>query len=73
MIGPVPISDTPEELQIYNKASIQMNEGFLHVCKSYNVEFFDAATWNIPLAYDGVHFSEEGCIRFAEKMIEILG
>ena len=72
VIGPVPISDTPEELRIYHEASIRMNEGFSQVCKSCEVEFYDATTWNIPLAYDGVHFSEEGCIRFAEKMIEVL-
>lgn len=30
-----------------------------------NIPFVDTRSWNIPLAYDGVHFSEEGHHLFA--------
>lgn len=30
--------------------------------------FVNAAEWDIPMAYDGVHFTEEGHRRFAERL-----
>ena len=36
------------------------------------VSFADAGEWEIPTAYDGVHFTEEGHARFAEKLSAIL-
>lgn len=32
------------------------------------VPFLDAGQWDIPMAYDGVHFTEEGHRRFAEQL-----
>lgn len=32
--------------------------------------FADAGKWNIPLAFDGVHFTEEGHAKFAERAQE---
>lgn len=34
--------------------------------------FADAGTWNIPLAYDGVHFTEQGHKAFAAGLLEVL-
>ena len=31
------------------------------------VAFSDAGEWGIPLAFDGVHFTEEGHVKFAEQ------
>ena len=31
------------------------------------IRFADAGKWNITLAYDGVHFTEEGHVRFADQ------
>ena len=31
------------------------------------VAFADAGEWHIPLAFDGVHFTEEGHVKFAEQ------
>ena len=31
------------------------------------VAFADAGEWGIPLAFDGVHFTEEGHVKFAEQ------
>ena len=34
--------------------------------------FADTAGWEIPLAFDGVHFTAEGHVRFAQHMEELL-
>ena len=34
--------------------------------------FADAGDWNIPLAYDGVHFTEQGHKAFAAGLLEVL-
>lgn len=34
--------------------------------------FVNAVSWEIPLCYDGVHFTEEGHQRFAEKLQDII-
>lgn len=36
------------------------------------IRFADAGEWGIPLAYDGVHFTEEGHRIFAEKLLGLL-
>ncbi len=40
------------------------------VSERQGVRFADAGLWGIQLAYDGVHFSEEGHCIFAEKLLE---
>ena len=42
------------------------------VAQRQHVLFADAGAWGIPLAYDGVHFTEEGHRIFAEKLAEML-
>ena len=34
--------------------------------------FGDAGDWNIPMAYDGVHFTEQGHRAFAAGLLEVL-
>ena len=36
------------------------------------IRFADAGKWNIPLAYDGVHFTEQGHKAFAAGLLEEL-
>ena len=36
------------------------------------VRFADAGEWDINLAYDGVHFTEEGHARFADGLASCL-
>ena len=36
------------------------------------VRFADAGDWNIPMAYDGVHFTEQGHRAFAAGLLEVL-
>ena len=32
------------------------------------ISFADAGEWDIPLTFDGVHFTEEGHVKFAERV-----
>ena len=36
------------------------------------IRFADAGKWDIPLAYDGVHFTEQGHRAFAAGLLEVL-
>ena len=38
-----------------------------------DIRFADAGKWDIPLAYDGVHFTEQGHKAFAAGLLEELG
>ena len=38
----------------------------------FGADFADAGEWDISLAYDGIHFSEEGHRQYAEHMAEVL-
>ena len=72
VIGPVPIAETGEDMHRYFKESLRMNDGFEAACAKRRIEYHNAGEWNIPLAFAGVHFSEEGCRRFADRVIGIL-
>ena len=37
-----------------------------------DIRFANAGNWDIPLAYDGVHFTEQGHKNFAAKLLEEL-
>ena len=39
---------------------------FEAIAHQLGVAFADAGAWNVGLAYDGVHFSEEGHLAFAK-------
>ena len=38
-----------------------------------NIRFLDSGEWDIPVVFDGVHFTENGHARFAEKLAQALG
>ena len=42
------------------------------VAEELGVRFLDTAPWSIPMAYDGVHLTEEGHRIFAERLREEL-
>lgn len=55
----------------------QMIDNSIVLAKHYNaltgrlgIRFADAGEWNIPLAFDGVHLTEEGHRVFAERLLE---
>jgi len=54
------------------KLSAEMTEYFKNLALRQGVFFADSDIWNIPIAYDGVHFTEEGHRAFAEGLIQFL-
>ena len=49
---------------------------FTRLCRALaeqlGIRFADAGKWDIPLAYDGVHFTEQGHRAFAAGLLEVL-
>ena len=48
--------------------SICLAEEYKLLAEKLNIPFVDTRLWNIELAFDGVHFTEEGHHTFAEKL-----
>ena len=40
--------------------------------RTAGLRFADAGDWDIPMAYDGVHFTEQGHRAFAAGLLEVL-
>lgn len=54
------------------QSSLELAAAYRRVAAELNVAFVDAGTWNIPLAFDGVHFREEGHRIFAERLYKYI-
>ena len=52
--------------------SYHLVAGYKLIAEKLNISFVDTRYWNIKLAFDGVHFTEEGHHTFAHKMLAIL-
>ena len=50
------------------RESQKLNQVYRKLASEMGLRFVDAAGWDIPMAYDGVHFTEEGHRRFAERL-----
>ncbi|MBP3660699.1 MAG: lipase [Oscillospiraceae bacterium] len=53
-------------------ASRQLEPVYRELADRLGIRFLDTGAWEIPMAYDGVHFTEEGHRRFAEQLMEEL-
>ena len=53
------------------RASKELAFAYLCVSKQIGTMYADAGEWGIPLAFDGIHFTEEGHRIFAEKLLEL--
>ena len=55
---------------------IDESHAFARLCQTLaeqmGIHFADAGKWDIPLAYDGVHFTEQGHRAFAAGLLEVL-
>ncbi len=49
-------------------ASKELAAAYQALAEQQGIGFVDAGKWNIPLAYDGVHFTEEGHRIFGENL-----
>jgi lysophospholipase L1-like esterase len=54
------------------KESKAMARRYEALAAQRGIRFADAGKWDIDLAYDGVHFTEEGHVRFAEGLASCL-
>ena len=52
--------------------SITLAEQYQALSERLGIRFINAGNWNIPLAFDGVHLTEEGHRVFAKGLIEYL-
>ena len=52
--------------------SLALAEQYRALSERLGIRFADAGQWNTPLAYDGVHLTEEGHRAFALGLIEYL-
>lgn len=49
--------------------SILLAEEYKNLAHKQKIPFLDTHRWNIPLAFDGVHFTEEGHHAFANRFL----
>ena len=54
------------------RESEKLGARYRAVAQRLGFGFADAGSWELPLAYDGVHMTEEGHRRFAERLGEVL-
>ena len=52
--------------------SITLNRNYKELCERLGIFFADAGEWEVPLMFDGVHFTEKGHEIFAENLTAIL-
>ena len=72
IVAPPPVgsANSPDPmLRLYHRENLKMNAAFGKHAARQGVLFADASEWGIGLAYDQVHFSEEGHRTFASEMI----
>lgn len=50
--------------------SMRLAAHYRTLAENRRIRCFDAGEWDIPMAYDGVHFTEEGHRRFANGLWE---
>lgn len=51
------------------RESLALCSLYRHLAEEKNILFADAGEWNVPLAFDGVHITEEGNRIFAENLL----
>ena len=68
IIGPPPITipDFPAE------SMNMLWTGYREIADQHGWRYIDTSSWNLSMAYDGIHLSEEGHHTFAEKMAKCI-
>ncbi len=49
--------------------SVKLSKCYRMLTRRLGIRFLDAGDWNIPMAFDGVHFTEEGHKAFASALL----
>ncbi len=58
--------------EVMIEASRALAAEYQHLAERMNVLYADTGEWEIPMCFDGVHFTEEGHRRFAEGLLVFL-
>ena len=69
LIAPPPLERgvwVPDD--VLKAESFALAEEYKLLTQALQIPFIDTRFWNIPLAYDGVHFTEEGHRQFADQI-----
>ena len=53
-------------------ASKELNHEYKALAERLGIPFADAGAWDIPMTFDGVHFTEDGHRAFAERLYNYL-
>ena len=53
-------------------ASIELNHAYKSLAERLGIPFADAGAWDIPMTFDGVHFTKDGHKAFAERLYDYL-
>ena len=59
-------------MQVMIEASKALARSYQILAQRLGIRFADAGEWNIPLAFDGVHFTQEGHRAFALELTNYL-
>ena len=73
LIGPPPLqrgSWVPEDRLVSD--SVEMSRQYRDLAERLDLWYADAGEWDIALTFDGVHFTQEGHVRFAGELAKIL-
>lgn len=73
LIAPPPLKRgawVPDEILVAE--SIRLCVEYEALARKLGIPFVDTSSWQIPLAFDGVHFTEEGNRMFAENLLTLL-
>lgn len=78
-LGVCPVLLTPPPMQVGEwtndaalKGSRELAPLYAALAGRLRIPCFDAGKWDIPLCFDGVHFTESGHHRFAAELAEVL-
>lgn len=52
--------------------SLRLAEEYRLLAEMLSIPFADTRRWNVELCFDGVHFTEEGHHKFAQRLIEYI-
>ena len=70
LLSPVPmLSGTWVQEDRLLLESARLGPRYAALAKKHSIAFADAAQWNVPLTFDGVHFSEQGHQHFSTGLL----
>ena len=70
LLSPPPMSPGEWTNEALIRESEKLGRIYGDLAENFSIRFVDPAPWAIPMAYDGVHFTEAGHRIFAERLKE---